>query len=131
MAGTEAPSAAEQLAAALRSGLERRWPMVPPPANEPDVFPPGGNIRAFLTCYANCLHHRLPCRPKLLHRLVRWANYLVRAIFAPWLRVQTHFNFAVISVFEQLEQRLRALEDAERSLRRAIADLEKTLREKL
>jgi hypothetical protein len=54
----------------------------------------------------------------------------VRAVITPWLRVQTHFNFASISVLEQLEQRIRILEDAERTLRQRIEEREKALREK-
>jgi hypothetical protein len=121
---------AEQLAKILRSGLELRWPLRPPPANEPGPFPPDGSVRAFLTPYADSLNHQLPCRRKLWHRLIRWARYLVRAVITPWLRVQSHFNFATVSVVEQLEQRIRALEDAERTLRRMIAEREETLREK-
>jgi hypothetical protein len=127
---TEMHPEAEQLAKLLRSGLEFRWPLHPSPANEPGPFPPGGSVRAFLTPYADCLHHRLSCRRKLLHRLVRWARRLVRAVITPWLRVQAHFNFASISVIEHLEQRIRALEDAERALRQRIEEREKALREK-
>lgn len=127
---TELHPAAEQLAAALRSGLEFRWPVPLPPANGPGPFPPGGSVRAFLTPYADSLNHRLPCRRKLLHRILRRGFYLIRNLFAPWLRLQSRFNLAAISVVEQMEQRIRILEDAERSLRRTIDDLQKTLREK-
>jgi hypothetical protein len=54
---------------------------------------------------------------------------VVRAVITPWLRVQSHFNFAAVSVIEQLEQRIRALEEAERALRQTIEDREKMLRE--
>lgn len=128
---TEMHPAAEQLAAALRSGLELRWPVPLPPVDGPGPFPPGGSVRAFLTPYADALTHRLPCRRKLLHRVVRRGLYLIRQLFAPWLRLQSRFNYAAISVVEQIDQRLRALEDAERTLRRTIDDLEKTLREKV
>lgn len=127
---TELHPAAEQLAAALRSGLEFRWPVPLPPANGPGPFPPDGNVRAFLTPYADALSHRLPCRRKLLQRLFRRGLYLIRQLFAPWLRLQSRFNYAAISVVEQIEQRIRALEDAERALRRTIDDLERALREK-
>ncbi|HEY7331029.1 MAG TPA: hypothetical protein VH592_25555 [Gemmataceae bacterium] len=119
---------AEQLARLLRSGLEFRWP-VPPPASWPGPFPPGGSVRAFLTPSADTLNHRLPTRSKPWHRVIRWARYVVRAVITPWLRVQSHFNFAAVSVIEQLEQRIRALEEAERALRQTIEDREKMLRE--
>jgi len=128
---TEMHPAAEQLAAALRSGLEFRWPVPLPPANGPGPFPPGGSVRAFLAPYADSLSHRLPCRRKLLDRIIRRGFYLIRQLFAPWLRLQSRFNLAAISVVEQIEQRVRALEDAERALRRAIDDLEETRREKV
>ena len=126
--GTEMRVEAEQLARLLRSGLEFRWP-VPPPAFGPGPFPPGGSVRAFLTPYADTLNHRLPARIKLWHRVVRWARYVVRAVITPWLRAQSHFNFAAVSVVEHLEQRIRALEGAERALRQTIEDQEKMLRE--
>jgi|GEM_PF-6651259 hypothetical protein len=127
---TEMRPEAEQLAKLLRSGLELRWPLRLSPAHEPGPFPPGGSVRAFLTPYADGLNHRLTCRRPFRDRLVRWARYLVRAVITPWLRVQSHFNFAAISVVEQLEQRICALEDAERALRQKIEEQEKTLREK-
>jgi len=120
---------AEQLARALRSGLEFRWPFFSPPANNPGPFPPGGNVRAFLTPHADSLNHQLPYRRKLLHRAIRWARKLVRSVITPWLRVQTNYNLAALSVLEQLEQRIRALEEAERALRQPIEDGEKLLRE--
>jgi hypothetical protein len=119
---------AEQLARLLRSGLEFRWP-VPPPAYGPGPFPPGGNVRGFLTPYADTLNHRLPTRSTLVHRVIRWARYVAWAFIIPWLRVQTHFNLAAVSVVEQLEQRIRALEGAERALRQTLEDREKMLRE--
>lgn len=128
---TEIHPSAVELAKALRSGLEFRWPVPLPPANGPGPFPLGGSVRAFLTPYADSLTHRLPCRRKLLHRLVRRGLYLIRQIFAPWLRLQSNFNQATISVVEQVEERVRALEDAERALRQAIATLEEILREKV
>lgn len=120
---------AEKLARALRSGLEFRWPILPPTASEPGPFPAGGNVRAFLTPFADSLHYQQPCRLKLLHRAIRWVRKLVRAVITPWLRVQTHYNFAAVSVIEQLEQRIRALEDAERALRQGSEGREKMLRE--
>jgi hypothetical protein len=120
---------AEQLARALRSGLEFRWPMLPPTANGPGPFPPGGNVRAFLTPYADSLHYQQPCRLKLLHRAIRWVRKLVRAVITPWLRIQTHYNLATLSVIEQLEQRIRVLENSERALRQRIEGREKVLRE--
>lgn len=120
---------AEELARLLRSGLELRWP-VPAPASVPGPFPPGGSVRAFLAQYADSLNHQLPGRHKLRHRVIRWARYLVRAVITPWLRVQSHFNFATVSVVEQLEQRIRVLEDANRALRHRIEEQGETLREK-
>jgi hypothetical protein len=125
---TEMRSEAEQLARLLRSGLEFRWP-VPPPVSGPGPFPPGGSIRAFLTPYADTLNHQLPVRTKFWHRVLRRARSVVRAVITPWLCVQSHFNFAVINVVEQLEERIRALEEAERALRQAIEDRESTVRE--
>lgn len=130
MAETELHPAAKQLAEALRSGLQLRWPVPPPRANAPGPFPPGGSVRAFLTSYADPLSHQLPRCRSLLRRLVFGARYLVRALLSPWLRVQSHFNLATVSVVEQIEQRVRALEEAERALRQTVAELEKTLREK-
>jgi SAM-dependent methyltransferase len=40
--------------------------------------------------------------------------------------VQSRFNLATISVLEQVEQRVRALEDAEQALRKTLQALEKT-----
>jgi hypothetical protein len=119
---------AEQLARLLRSGLEFRWP-VPPPIADPGPFPPGATVRGFLTPFADTLNHRLPVRTKLLHRVIRWARLVVRAVITPWLRAQTHFNFATVSVVERLEQRIQTLEEAERALRQTIQEREKILRE--
>ncbi|HTU90886.1 MAG TPA: hypothetical protein VMF69_12485, partial [Gemmataceae bacterium] len=85
----------------------------------------------FLSPYADALSHRIPCRRKFLDRLIRRGFYLIRQLFAPWLRLQSRFNLAAISVVEQIEQRIRVLEDAERSLRQTIAELEMRLRERV
>jgi hypothetical protein len=120
---------AVQLARALRSGLAFRWPISSSPTTGPGPFPPGGNIRAFLTPYADSLDHQQLCRRKLLNRVIRWLRYLARSLITPWLRVQTHFNFASVSVIEQLEQRIRALESSAREMRQMIEEREKVLRE--
>jgi hypothetical protein len=126
---TEMRAEAEQLARILRSGLEFRWPITSSSACEPGPFPPGGNICAFLTPYADSLHHQLPCRRKLLNRAIRWARNLVRAVITPWLRLQTQYNHAAITVLSHLQERIRVLEDSERALRQIIEDREKMLRE--
>jgi SAM-dependent methyltransferase len=69
----------------------------------------------------------LPRRPQVLHRFVRAVRYLLRRLIAPWLHVQSHFNLSLVSVVEQVEQRVRALEDAELELRQVVELLEKTL----
>ncbi len=120
---------AEQLARALRSGLEFRSKIFSSPTSGPGPFPPGGNIRAFLTPYADSLDHQQLCRRKILNRVIRSLRYLARSFITPWLRVQTHFNFASVSVIEHLEQRIRQLENSERELRRMIDEREKMLRE--
>lgn len=126
---SEMRAEAEQLARALRSGLELRWPVFSQPANSPGPFPPGGSVRAFLTPHADSLNYQQPCRRKLWHRVIRWMRYGVRAVITPWLRVQTSYNLAAVSVIEQLEQRIRALEEAERALRQTMEEREKMLRE--
>ena len=116
----------EQLARALRSGLELRWSIPAPPANVSNPFPPRGDVRAFLEPYADSLKIPLPRRRNLLHRFVRLARYLVRMLIVPWLRVQSRFNLASVSVVEQVERRVRELEEAERRLREAMETLEKS-----
>jgi hypothetical protein len=127
--GTDMRAEAEKLARALRSGLELRWPILPPSTNGIGPFPPDGNVRAFLTPYADSLHHQQPCRLKLLNRAIRWVRKLVRAVITPWLRVQTHYNLAAVSVIEHLEHRIRVLEDSQRASRQMMQDREKMLRE--
>jgi SAM-dependent methyltransferase len=126
MHGTEMRPAAERLAKALRSGLELRWSIPAPPPNSPNPFPPRGNVRPFLEPYADTLLLHLPRRRHPLHRVVRLARYLVRKLIAPWLHFQSHFNLSTVSVVEQIEHRIRALEDAEAALRHAVETLEKT-----
>ncbi len=125
--GTEMRPAAERLARALRSGLELRWSIPSSHPNGPNPFPPRGSVRSFLEPYADSLRFRLPRRKHPLHRLVRVVRYLLRKIIAPWLHVQSHFNLSTVSVVEQVEQRVRALEDADLALRQAVEMLEKTL----
>jgi SAM-dependent methyltransferase len=125
--GTEMRPAAERLARALRSGLELRWSIPSSRPNSPNPFPPRGSVRPFLDPYADTLRFRLPRRPAPLHRLVRVVRYLLRRLIAPWLHVQSHFNLSTVSVVEQVEQRVRALEDAELALRQTVEMLEKTL----
>jgi SAM-dependent methyltransferase len=124
---TEICPAAERLARALRSGLELRESIPAPPPRSPIPFPPRGNVRAFLGPYADSLQCRLPPARYPLYRLVRAARYLVRKLIAPWLHFQSLFNLSALSVVEQIEQRVRALEDAEMALRQTIETLEKTL----
>jgi len=119
--------ASEQLARALRSGLESRWSVPASPAGVANPFPPRGNVRAFLEPYADALMYPLPRHGHLLHRFVRLARYLLRRLSAPWLHIQSLFNLAAVSVVEQVDRRVRELEEAERTLRGAVETLEKTL----
>lgn len=116
---------AEQLAKAMRSGLQLRWSI--PPASENGSFPPQGCVRSFLEPYADALHYRLPHRRHRLDRLIRAWHYFIRLLIAPWLHVQSRFNRSTVGVIEQVEQRVRALEEAERALRRSVALLQQTL----
>jgi hypothetical protein len=120
-------AAAQRLAHDLRSGLELRWSIPTSPADLPNPFPPQGNVRSFLGPYADALRFSLPCRRQPLQRLMRLVRYLARILIAPWLRFQTGFNLTSISVIEQIEQRLRALEQAEVNLRQMLETLEQTL----
>ena len=118
--------AAERLAKALRSGLELRWSIPPPPLEEaPSSFPPQGDIRSFLDSHAHLLLHSPPPCHRPLRRLVRAVRLVLRNLLAPWLRVQTRFNLSAMSVLEQIEQRVQALEEAKRSLQQTIETLEK------
>lgn len=119
--------ATEQLAHALRAGLELRWSIPAAPADASNPFPPHGNVRSFLEPYADAQKYPLPRGGRPLHRLVRLARYVLRKLSAPWLHIQSRFNLAALSVVEQVEQRVRELENAERTLRQTVATLEKTL----
>ena len=123
---SESLPGAERLARALRSGLELRWSIPAPPPETPDPFPPHGHVRPYLEPYADALHFPLPRRSHPLLRLVRWVRQAVRKISGPWLHVQTHFNLSALSVIEQIEQRVKTLEDAELGLRQAVETLERT-----
>src|SRR5215472_6840991 len=93
---------AEGLAKALRSGLELRWSIPAPSAEEvPTSFPPHGDIRSFLDSHAHLLLHSPPRRRHPLRRIVRAIRLVLRNLLAPWLRVQTQFNLSAISVLEQ------------------------------
>jgi SAM-dependent methyltransferase len=123
---SEASPDAEQLAKALRSGLELRW-SIPARADARYPFPPRSNVRPFLERYADSLHYTPPARRQPLLRLVGMVRSILRKLLGPWLEVQTQFNLSAVSVIEQVEQRVRSLEETERSLRQTIATLEKTL----
>ncbi|MHB1421616.1 MAG: class I SAM-dependent methyltransferase [Gemmataceae bacterium] len=125
--GTEMLSAAEQLASALRSGLELRWSIPRSPSRDALSFPPRGSVRPFLEPLADSLRFRLPHTGHPLHRFLRALRYLARKLIGPWLDFQSHFNLAAISVVDQVEQRVRALEDAELALRQNLETLEKIL----
>lgn len=127
MHDTERNLSAERLAQAMRSGLELRWSIPDPSGCGADPFPPFGDVRAFLEPDANSVHYHLPYRSNLLFFFVRAARCLARKLIAPWLLLQTRFNHSTIRVIEQIEQRLRALEEAELALRQTIKTLEKTL----
>jgi SAM-dependent methyltransferase len=49
---------------------------------------------------------------------------LVRKLIAPWLHAQTQFNLSTLSVIEQVEQRVKSLEEVALSLRQAVETLE-------
>lgn len=117
----------EQLAQALRSGLELRRSIPTSPASTSNPFPPQGNVRPFLEPYADARKYPLPRHGHLLHRLVRLARYVLRMLSAPWLHIQSRFNLAAISVVEQVERRVRELENAERTLHEAVETLGKAL----
>lgn len=118
---------AERLARALRSGLELRWSVLGPPLQSRHPFPPRGSVRPFLEPYANSLLFHLPRRPFPFHRLVRAMRFLVRKLIAPWLDLQSHFNLSTVSVVEQVEQRVKELEETEKVLRQSIEKLEKAV----
>jgi SAM-dependent methyltransferase len=123
---TERDRAAERLARALRSGLELRWSIPDPAVGGANPFPPQGNVRSFLEPDADTFRYCFPRRRHRLYPLIRAARYLVRKLIAPFLVVQSRFNLSTISVIEQVEQRVRALEDAERALHQTLSTLEKT-----
>jgi hypothetical protein len=127
MHDTERNLSAERLAQAMRSGLELRWSIPDPSGCGADPFPPFGDIRAFLEPDANSVHYHLPYRGNLFFFFIRAARCLARKIIAPWLLLQTRFNHSTIRVIEQVEQRLRALEEAELALRQTVKTLETTL----
>ncbi len=124
------PQPAQRLARALRSGLELRWSIPGPPADIPNPFPPRGHVRPYLEPYADSLRFSLARRRHPLHWLVRAARYLTRTLIAPWLRFQARFNLSSVSVIEQIERRVRVLEETEHDLRQAIEALEKQALEK-
>ena len=124
---TETHTAAQELARALRSGLELRWSIPAPPLHLPKPFPPHGNVRAFLEPYADSLEFPIPRARHPLHRLIRVARLVLRKIISPWLLFQSNFNLSTVSLLEQVEQRVRDLEEAERALRRTVETLEKML----
>lgn len=117
---------AEQLARALRSGLELRW-SIPSRSAARNAFPPSGNVRPFLERYADSLGYAPPPPRHPLLRLLGVARSLLRKLLGPWLDVQTSFNQSAISVVEQIEQRVRSLEDTERALRQTVQALEQSL----
>jgi hypothetical protein len=120
--------AAERLAKALRSGLELRWSIpAPPPEEVPTSFPPHGDIRSFLDSHAHLLLHSPPPRRQPLRRVVRAVRLVLRNLLAPWLRVQTRFNLSAMSVLEQIEQRVQALEESKLSLQQTIETLKKII----
>jgi hypothetical protein len=108
----------------MRSGLELRWSIPDPSSGASNPFPPFGNVRAFLEPDANSLHYHLPQRSNPFCSFLRAARYLVRKLIAPWLLLQTRFNLSTIRVLEQIEQRVRALEEAELALRQIMKTLE-------
>jgi hypothetical protein len=117
----------EGLAKALRSGLELRWSIPAPPAEEtPTSFPPHGDIRSVLDRYAHLLLHSPPRRRHPLRSIVRMVRLVLRNLLTPWLRVQTQFNLSAMSVLEQIEQRIQTLEEAKLSLQQTIETLEKS-----
>jgi hypothetical protein len=127
---TDVRPAAEQLARALRSGLELRWSIPCPPADMPKPFPPRGHVRPYLEPHADSLRFRLARRRHPLHAFVRIVRYLARALIAPWLRFQAQFNLCSVSVMEQIELRVRVVEETEHDLRQTIDALQKQALEK-
>ena len=124
--GTHTLPAAERLAKALRSGLDLRWSIPSLCSEGSDSFPPPGSVRPFLEPYADSLHYPLPRHRNPLLRLVQGMRQVLRKLISPWLDVQTHFNLSTVSVLEQVEQRIQALEEAEFALSQTIETLEKT-----
>jgi SAM-dependent methyltransferase len=123
----EAPPTAKRLAKALRSGLELRWSIPAPSPDSPNPFPPKGNVRPFLEPYADGLNYPLWCHRNPLLRCLWVLRRLVRKIISPWLHVQTHFNLSAMSVIEQVEQRVKSLEEVALTLRHTVETLEKSL----
>ncbi len=118
---------AKRLAKALRSGLELRWSIPSPSPDSPNPFPPKGNVRPFLEPYADSLNFPLPRYRNPLFRALRVLRRMVRKFISPWLHAQTHYNLSAMSVIEQVEQRVKLLEEANLTLRHTVDTLEKSL----
>ena len=118
---------AKRLAKALRSGLELRWSLPSPAPDSPNPFPPKANVRPFLEPYADALNFPLPRSHNPLYRAFWMLRRLVRKCISPWLHVQAHYNLSAMSVIEQVEQRVKILEEAALTLRHNVEALEKNL----
>src|SRR5262249_12589611 len=98
-----------------------------PSPDSPNPFPPKGNVRPFLEPHADSLNYPLRRHRNPLFRGLWMLRRLVRKFIAPWIQVQTHFNLSAMSVIEQMEQRVKLLEEASLNLRHTVETLEKSL----
>src|SRR5438477_8511127 len=99
------PLEVQELAQAIRAGLEHRLSAPPVPfAATPTPF--SSQTRNALQSYADLVHLPPLAKPGRLARFVRLARRTLKSLLRPWLAGQTEFNQLVIQVLETMNQEL-------------------------
>ena len=118
----------QQLAEAMRAGLERRhWPGALP-VNSLAAGSLASESGAALLQYADLLHFPAVARPGLFTRLIRFLRRAVRPLIRPWLAVQTEFNRHTLQSLQEVYRELGFLkarvEDLQEQAEGRAPDLE-------
>jgi hypothetical protein len=92
----------EELATALREGLEARRMLSPPSRTGSESTRPGPSFDS-LWPLAGLLGHPVPSASGIASKVVRLLRRVARKLMAPWHEIQTRFNHALLSELQAID----------------------------
>jgi hypothetical protein len=117
-----AAASPDELAAAMRHGVEARRFFRPPQAPLPPRLPapPAADLFPQIYHYGCVLGHPTPATGGPVGRLLRLARKVAKTLLNPWLDKQTHFNHTTYEYLRQMHDYLADVADRVDQLNRHV-----------